>query len=57
MQHGMPSRMPARNAGRSQLRETPLRETAWNPVFDLKSTTGSSKLKCYHASSNRRVGG
>jgi len=26
-------------------------------VFDLKSATGSSKLKCYHASSNRRVGG
>ena len=28
-----------------------------NSLFDLKSTTGSSKLKCYHASSNRRVGG
>ena len=28
-----------------------------NSVFDLKCATGSSKLKCYHASSNRRVGG
>ena len=28
-----------------------------NSVFDLKNATGSNKLKSYHASSNRRVGG